>query len=453
MTTVHNFYNPNDLFTKHFKETDPELFGIVKDEGQRIRSVINLIASENLADLATMESLGGVFGQILNQNYSEGYSNSAGLSDEAQARLGSLNGKRYYSGMENIDKLEDICNKRFQKLFGCDYVNLQSPSGSHVNQVAIAACANPGDVVMGLRIDQGGHLSYCQKVSQGSKIYKAVHYGLTEDGSEIDYDEVERLALEHQPKLIIAGYSAFVGEIDYKRFREITDKVPGCRLMVDMAHYVGFVVAGLIENPLKYCDVCTMTTHKIFSSVRGGAILSNCGDKEFYKKLNFTLFPANAGGSMVNSICAKGVTAGEILNNFDAFKEVMQNVLDNAQTLANTLKSQGINLVGNGTKNHLLLLDLRNLGITGAEAEHRLEEFGICCNKNGIPNDPLPPLKTSGIRLGLVCYTRLGGTTKQVEELGKLIAKILKGKITLEKGQKIVKRLCKVYPKAYGVIK
>ena len=353
---------------------DPDLAKAMADETQRQRDNIELIASENLVSKAVMAAMGST----LTNKYAEGYP-----------------GKRYYGGCEHVDVVEDLARDRAMKLFGCTYANVQPHSGAQANMTVFFALMQPGDTFMGMNLDHGGHLTHGSPVNFSGKYFNCVPYGVNSDGY-IDYDEVERIAKECKPKLIVAGASAYARKIDFKRFREIADEV-GAYLMVDMAHIAGLVAAGYHESPIPYAHVTTTTTHKTLRGPRGGMILSS---KEFAEehKLNKALFPGIQGGPLMHVIAAKAVCFKEALD--PAFKEYGKNIIDNAQALANGLIKRGIKIVSGGTDNHLMLVDLADKGLTGKEVEKWLDAAHITCNKNTIPDDPQSPFVTSGIRLG-----------------------------------------------------
>ena len=361
---------------------DPDLAKAMADETQRQRDNIELIASENLVSKAVMAAMGST----LTNKYAEGYP-----------------GKRYYGGCEHVDVVEDLARDRAMKLFGCTYANVQPHSGAQANMTVFFALMQPGDTFMGMNLDHGGHLTHGSPVNFSGKYFNCVPYGVNSDGY-IDYDEVERIAKECKPKLIVAGASAYARKIDFKRFREIADEV-GAYLMVDMAHIAGLVAAGYHESPIPYAHVTTTTTHKTLRGPRGGMILSS---KEFAEehKLNKALFPGIQGGPLMHVIAAKAVCFKEALD--PAFKEYGKNIIDNAQALANGLIKRGIKIVSGGTDNHLMLVDLADKGLTGKEVEKWLDAAHITCNKNTVPNDPQSPFVTSGLRLGTPAVTSRG---------------------------------------------
>ena len=370
------------------KNFDPEIAKAIELETGRQRDNIELIASENLVSKAVMAAMGST----LTNKYAEGYP-----------------GKRYYGGCQFVDIAEDLARDRAMELFGCTYANVQPHSGAQANMTVFFALLEPGDTFMGMNLDHGGHLTHGSPVNLSGKYFKCVPYGVNDDGF-IDYDEVERIAKENKPKLIIAGASAYARKIDFKRFREIADSV-GAYLMVDMAHIAGLVASGYHESPIPYAHVTTTTTHKTLRGPRGGMILSS---KEFAEehKLNKSLFPGIQGGPLMHVIAAKAVCFKEALD--PSFKEYGKNIIDNAQALCKGLQDRGIKIVSGGTDNHLMLVDLADKGLTGKEVEKWLDEAHITCNKNTIPNDPQSPFVTSGIRLGTAAITTRGFNTDDV---------------------------------------
>ena len=374
---------------------DPDLAKAMAAETQRQRDNIELIASENLVSKAVMAAMGST----LTNKYAEGYP-----------------GKRYYGGCEHVDVVEDLARDRAMKLFGCTYANVQPHSGAQANMTVFFALMQPGDTFMGMNLDHGGHLTHGSPVNFSGKYFNCVPYGVNSDGY-IDYDEVERIAKECKPKLIVAGASAYARKIDFKRFREIADEV-GAYLMVDMAHIAGLVAAGYHESPIPYAHVTTTTTHKTLRGPRGGMILSS---KEFAEehKLNKALFPGIQGGPLMHVIAAKAVCFKEALD--PAFKEYGKNIIDNAQALANGLIKRGIKIVSGGTDNHLMLVDLADKGLTGKEVEKWLDAAHITCNKNTIPDDPQSPFVTSGIRLGTAAVSTRGFNTDDMDKIAEYI--------------------------------
>ena len=400
---------------------DPEIAAAITAETNRQRENIELIASENLVSKAVMSAMGST----LTNKYAEGYP-----------------GKRYYGGCQHVDVVENLARDRAMELFGCTYANVQPHSGAQANMTVFFALMNPGDTFMGMNLDHGGHLTHGSPVNLSGKYFHCVPYGVNDDGF-IDYDEVERIAKECQPKLIVAGASAYARKIDFKRFREIADEV-GAYLMVDMAHIAGLVAAGYHESPIPYAHVTTTTTHKTLRGPRGGMILSS---KEFAEehKLNKALFPGIQGGPLMHVIAAKAVCFKEALD--PSFKEYGKNIIDNAQALAKGLQSRGLKIVSGGTDNHLMLVDLADKGLTGKEVEKWLDEAHITCNKNTIPNDPQSPFVTSGIRLGTAAVTTRGFNTDDMDQVAEAIALMVNDpEANKEKATAIVKSLTDKYP-------
>ncbi len=403
------------------KNFDPEIAKAIELETGRQRDNIELIASENLVSKAVMAAMGST----LTNKYAEGYP-----------------GKRYYGGCQFVDIAEDLARDRAMELFGCTYANVQPHSGAQANMTVFFALLEPGDTFMGMNLDHGGHLTHGSPVNLSGKYFKCVPYGVNDDGF-IDYDEVERIAKENKPKLIIAGASAYARKIDFKRFREIADSV-GAYLMVDMAHIAGLVASGYHESPIPYAHVTTTTTHKTLRGPRGGMILSS---KEFAEehKLNKSLFPGIQGGPLMHVIAAKAVCFKEALD--PSFKEYGKNIIDNAQALCKGLQDRGIKIVSGGTDNHLMLVDLADKGLTGKEVEKWLDEAHITCNKNTIPNDPQSPFVTSGIRLGTAAVTTRGFNTDDVDKVAEAIAMVIENpEGNKAKAVEIVKSLTDKYP-------
>ncbi|MBR1915321.1 MAG: serine hydroxymethyltransferase [Alphaproteobacteria bacterium] len=386
-------------FNSDLKTEDQEIFDIIEDEKVRQLEQIELIASENYASKAVMEAQGSV----LTNKYAEGYP-----------------AHRYYHGCENVDKIETLAIERVKALFNAKFANVQPHSGSQANTAVYVALLEPCDTILGMSLSAGGHLTHGSKVSFSGKWLNAVPYGVKEDTGLIDYDEVERLALECRPKLIIAGGSAYPRQIDFKRFRQIADKV-GAYLMVDMAHFAGLVAGGVHENPLEFAHVVTSTTHKTLRGPRGGLILTN--DETIAKKINSAVFPGTQGGPLEHVIAAKAVCFKEDLT--PEFKTYAREVIENAKVLGQTLVSRGLNLVSGGTDTHLLLVDLRPKGLTGDVVARALEEAHITCNKNAIPFDPQPPKVTSGIRLGTPAGTTRGFKKAEFEQIGHAISNVI----------------------------
>lgn len=406
---------------ENIKKVDPIIAEILDKELERQSSHIELIASENWVNEAVLEAAGS----ILTNKYAEGYP-----------------GKRYYGGCEVVDKAERLAIDRLKELFGCDYANVQPHSGSQANFVVFFAILKPGDTYMGMNLDHGGHLTHGNPINYSGSMYKPVPYGVDESGY-IDYDEVLRIARECKPKLILAGASAYARKIDFKKFREIADEV-GAVLMVDMAHIAGLVAAGLHESPIPYADVVTSTTHKTLRGPRGGIILATNAANEKYN-FNRAVFPGCQGGPLLHIIAAKAVAFKQALE--PEFKEYQKQVIKNAQALAKGLTDRGIKLVSNGTDNHLMLVDLRDLEISGKDLEHALDSVRITCNKNTVPNDPRSPFVTSGIRLGTPAITTRGFKEEEMDLVAEAIAEVIKNG---EEGKKrtlnIVEELTKKYP-------
>lgn len=399
---------------------DSEIAEAIQLEKGRQNQNIELIASENFVSKAVMAAMGSP----LTNKYAEGYP-----------------GKRYYGGCQYVDIVENLAIERAKKLFGAAYANVQPHSGAQANMAVFQAFLKPGDTFMGMALDQGGHLSHGSSANFSGKYFHCVPYGVNEKGF-IDYDEVERIALECQPKLIVAGASAYCRTIDFKRFREIADKVNAI-LMVDIAHIAGLVAAGLHPSPIPYAHVVTTTTHKTLRGPRGGMIL--CGTEEYAKKLNSAIFPGTQGGPLMHVIAAKAVALKEALS--DDFKDYQKQILVNAQALANGLMKRDITIVSGGTDNHLMLVDLQNLGLTGKQAEKMLDEVHITCNKNTIPNDPQSPFVTSGLRLGTPAVTTRGFDAEDMDQIAEAIALTLKDfDGNKDKAMAIVKSLTDKHP-------
>ena len=382
-------------------QTDPAVAAAIGRELAREQNQIELIASENIVSKAVLDAQGSVF----TNKYAEGYP-----------------GRRYYQGCAPSDDVETLAIDRAKQLFGCSYANVQPHSGAQANGAVLLALIKPGDTILGMSLDAGGHLTHGAKPALSGKWFNAVQYGVRKDDHRIDYDEVERLAMEHKPALIIAGGSAYPRIIDFKRFREIADKV-GAYFHVDMAHFAGLVASGHHPSPFPHAHVVTTTTHKTLRGPRGGMILAD--DEALGKKFNSAVFPGLQGGPLMHVIAAKAVAFGEALQ--PEFKAYSAAVIENAKVLAARLKERGADLVAGGTDTHLALVDLRPLGVTGKDADEALERAGITCNKNGIPFDPLPPLKTSGIRIGTPAGTTRGFGPAEFREIGDMIADVLEG--------------------------
>lgn len=382
------------------KKQDEELFKAMEKEFDRQNNNIELIASENFVSETVMEAQGSV----LTNKYAEGYP-----------------GRRYYGGCEYVDIVEDLARDRAKQLFGGEHVNVQPHSGSQANMAVYFVALEPGDTVLGMNLSHGGHLTHGAKVNFSGKLYNFVEYGVSEENEQIDYEEILRVAKEAQPKLIVAGASAYPRQIDFKKFKEIADEV-GAKLMVDMAHIAGLVAAGLHQNPVDYADFVTTTTHKTLRGPRGGMIFCK---EEYAKEIDKTIFPGIQGGPLMHVIAGKAVSFGEALQ--PEFKEYQKQVIKNAQKLAATLEDEGLRIVSGGTDNHLICVDVKgSLGITGKLAENALDEVGITCNKNTIPFDQEKPFVTSGIRLGTPAVTSRGFDEEAVEDVGRIIALVLK---------------------------
>lgn len=413
-------------FVKDLKSEDKEIFDAIAAEFDRQQNQIELIASENIVSKAVLEAQGS----ILTNKYAEGYP-----------------AKRYYRGCEFVDVVENLAIERAKKLFDARFVNVQPHSGSQANTGVYVALLKPCDTIMGMSLDAGGHLTHGSKVSFSGKWLNSVQYGVCKDTGLIDYDEVERLALENKPKLIIAGGSAYPRQIDFKRFREIADKI-GAYLMVDMAHFAGLVAGGVHPNPLEYADVVTTTTHKTLRGPRGGMILTNNG--EIAKKINSAIFPGTQGGPLEHVIAAKAVCFAEDLT--PQFKKYAAQVVSNARAMGERLKKRGLDLVSGGTDTHLLLVDLRPKGLTGDVVSEAMELAHMTCNKNAIPFEPQPPKVTSGVRVGTPAGTTRGFKEAEFEQvadwMGDVIDALAKGDAaeTINKVRKQVIELCRRFP-------
>ena len=413
-------------FVQDLKTEDAEIFSAIEEELNRQKNQIELIASENIVSRAVLEAQGS----ILTNKYAEGYLQH-----------------RYYGGCEFIDKVEALAIERAKKLFNARFANVQPHSGSQANTAVYLALLKPFDTILGMSLDAGGHLTHGAKVSISGKWLNAVHYGVEKETGLIDYNQVEEQALTHKPKLIIAGGSAYSRIIDFKRFREIADKV-GAYLMVDMAHFAGLVAAGLYPNPLEYADVVTTTTHKTLRGPRGGMILTN--NAELAKKIDSAIFPGTQGGPLEHVIAAKAVCFKEDLS--PQFKVYAEQVIKNAKVLGDTLKKRGLNLVSGGTDTHLVLVDLRPKNMTGDVVEKALEKAHMTCNKNAIPFDPMPPKVTSGIRLGSPAATTRGFKEAEFEQIGNWIGDVIDAlaqgdadKVISDIAQKVI-ALCQKFP-------
>ena len=401
-------------------KADPEIAQAITDEMKRQNSHIELIASENWVSKAVMAAMGSP----LTNKYAEGYPS-----------------KRYYGGCQCVDVVENLARDRAKELFGCDYVNVQPHSGAQANLAVYFAMLEPGDKILGMNLDHGGHLTHGSPVNLSGKYFKSTFYGVNDDGV-IDYEVVRQRAIEEKPKLIVAGASAYARIIDFKKFREIADEV-GAYLMVDMAHIAGLVAAGLHPSPIPYADVVTTTTHKTLRGPRGGMILWN---EKANEKFNFdkAIFPGTQGGPLEHVIAGKAVCFKEALQ--PEFKAYQKQILANAQALANALLDRGVNLVSGGTDNHLMLVDLRDENVTGKDLEKRLDSAHITCNKNAIPNDPRSPFLTSGVRLGTPAVTPRGMKEEDMDVIAEAISLVIKDEANVEKAKELVAGLTEKYP-------
>ena len=411
-----------DLLT-NLKTVDPEIQKVIDQELSRQREKLEMIASENIVSTAVMQAQGS----ILTNKYAEGYP-----------------GKRYYGGCEYVDIVEQLAIDRAKKLFGAEYANVQPHSGAQANTAVYFALLEPGDTILGMNLTDGGHLTHGSPVNISGKYFKIIPYGVDKETERIDYDELERLAKEHQPKLIVGGASAYSRVIDFERIAQIAKSV-GAYFMVDMAHIAGLVAAGLHPSPVPYADVVTTTTHKTLRGPRGGLIL--CRDAEFGKQFNKAIFPGIQGGPLMHVIAAKAVAFKEALS--DEFKVYQQQVLDNAKALADELVKKGFRIVSGGTDNHLMLVDLRSKNITGKEAQFLLDEIGITANRNTIPFEPLSPFVTSGIRLGTPALTTRGLKEEDIREVADIIADVIENRedsAVIEAAKAKVQAICKKFP-------
>ena len=402
------------------KQTDPAMYTVLLKEFDRQQNTLEMIASENFTSVAVMEAMGWV----LTNKYAEG-----------------LPGKRYYGGCEFVDEAESLAIERAKKLFGCDHVNVQPHSGAQANMAAfLAAGLKPGDTILGMNLSHGGHLTHGSPVNFSGLTYNVVAYGVNPETGLIDYEEMERLARENKPKLIICGASAYARIIDFPRFRAVADEV-GALVLADIAHIAGLVAAGLHPSPIPHCQLVTTTTHKTLRGPRGGMIMC---EESLAKAVDKAVFPGLQGGPLMHVIAAKGICYLEALQ--PEFKQYCQQVVQNAKVLADTLISNGVNIVSGGTDNHLMMCDLRSLNITGKEAQQLVEEVGITANKNTIPNDPQSPFVTSGLRLGTPALTSRGFDESAMKEVGEIIAHALKKTASLESLQSRVQTLVKQFP-------
>ena len=419
------------LYNQSIKEADPEIYETLEKELSRQQNQIELIASENIASLAILNAQGSV----MTNKYAEGYS-----------------GKRYYGGCEFVDQAEDIAIERVKKLYGCKFANLQPHSGAQANQAVFLALLKPHDTFLGMSLASGGHLTHGAKPNISGKWFNAIQYGVKKDGNDkdlIDYDEVEKLANEHKPKIIIAGASAYPRVIDWRKFRDIADNI-GAYFMVDMAHYSGLIAGKQYPNPIEYADVVTSTTHKTLRGARSAMILTN--NEDIYKKVNSAVFPGLQGGPLMHVMAAKAVSFGEALK--PEFSEYISEVISNAKILANVFIQRGFRVVTGGTDSHIVWLDLSPKNLTGDKAEKLLEDVGIACNKNAIPYDPNPPKITSGIRFGTAAATSRGFNNNDFKEVGNIISDVLDSLLKNPEDQKIILtntkekilQMCKNYP-------
>jgi len=428
MNSQYKSHELEQFFSAKLPDTDGAIQVAIDLEIKRQEQQIELIASENIVSKAVMETQG----TVLTNKYAEGYP-----------------GRRYYGGCEHVDLVEKLAIDRAKQIFNAQYVNVQPHSGAQANGAVMLALVQPGDTILGMSLDAGGHLTHGARPAQSGKWFNAIQYGVRKDDMRIDYDEVLALAKEHQPKMIIAGGSAIPRQIDFSKFRAIADEV-GALLMVDMAHIAGLVATGHHQNPLPYADVVTTTTHKTLRGPRGGLILTN--DETIAKKINSAVFPGLQGGPLMHVIAAKAVALGEVLE--PEFSAYIKKVLSNANVLAATLQERGCDIVTDGTDTHLMLVDLRPKGLKGNAAEESLERAGITCNKNGIPFDPEKPMVTSGIRLGTPAGTSRGFGNNEFELIGQLIGDVLDGLVSNPDDNSLaekaalehVKALCEKFP-------
>jgi len=410
--------------TENIESYDDELWSSFKNESQRQEDHVELIASENYASNRILEAQGSV----LTNKYAEGYPS-----------------KRYYGGCEHVDVAEELAIERAKKLFGAAYANVQPHSGSSANAAAFLALLKPNDVILGMSLDHGGHLTHGAKVNFSGRNYTSYQYGLHPETHDIDYDQVREMAIEHKPKLIIAGFSAFSGIVDWSKFREIADEV-GAYFLVDMAHVSGLVAAGLYPSPIPYADVVTSTTHKTLRGPRSGIILAK-ENPELHKKLNSAVFPGSQGGPLMHVVAAKAICFKEALD--PEFKKYIKQVINNAKVMSQTIMSRGIDVVTGGTENHIVLVDLRSKNITGKDLERVLGEVNITVNKNSVPNDPKSPFVTSGVRLGTPAITTRGFKEKEVKLISNWICDIILNMDDNKKHEEIKKKisaLCNKYP-------
>ncbi|AAC06734.1 serine hydroxymethyltransferase [Aquifex aeolicus] len=407
---------------EHLLKTDPEVFDAVVKEYERQFYNLEMIASENFTSLAVMEATGSV----LTNKYAEG-----------------LPGKRYYGGCEYVDVVENLAIERAKKLFGAEHANVQPHSGSQANMAVYFAVLNPGDTIMGMDLAHGGHLTHGAKVNFSGKLYNVIHYGVNPETELIDYDQLYKLAKEHKPKLIVGGASAYPRVFDWAKMREIADEV-GALFMVDMAHYAGLIAGGVYPNPVPYAQFVTSTTHKTLRGPRSGFILTT---KEYAKAVDKSVFPGIQGGPLMHVIAAKAVAFKEAMS--EEFKEYAKQVVENARVLAEELKKYGFKIVTGGTDSHIVLVDLRNKNIIGKDAEKALEKAGITVNKNAVPFDPLPPTKTSGIRIGTAALTTRGMKEDEMRKIAGWINEVLSNmddEKTIQRVRQEVRELCETFP-------
>jgi glycine hydroxymethyltransferase len=428
MKSTYTSHELEQFFSAKLPEADGVIQAAIDLEIKRQEQQVELIASENIVSKAVMEAQG----TVLTNKYAEGYP-----------------GRRYYGGCEYVDLVEALAIDRAKQIFDAQYVNVQPHSGAQANGAVMLALVKPGDTILGMSLDAGGHLTHGARPAQSGKWFNAIHYGVRQEDMRIDYEEVRALAKEHQPKMIIAGGSAIPRQIDFSKFRKIADEV-GALLMVDMAHIAGLVATGHHQNPLPYADIVTTTTHKTLRGPRGGLILTN--DEAIAKKINSAVFPGLQGGPLMHVIAAKAVALGEVLE--PEFSAYIKNVLSNAKVLSKTLQERGCDIVTDGTDTHLMLVDLRPKGLKGNRAEESLERAGITCNKNGIPFDSEKPMVTSGIRLGTPAGTSRGFGNAEFELIGQWIGDVLDGLVAnpednSEIEQKVlqkIQQLCQKFP-------
>jgi glycine hydroxymethyltransferase len=420
-----NDVQPAGFFTRTLADADAAVAAAIGEELTREQTQIELIASENIVSKAVLEAQGSVF----TNKYAEGYP-----------------GRRYYQGCHPSDLVEQLAIDRAKQLFGCGFVNVQPHSGAQANGAVMLALVKPGDTILGMSLDAGGHLTHGAPPAQSGKWFNAIQYGVRREDHLVDFDQVEALAKEHRPKLMIAGGSAYPRHLDFARFRSIADEV-GAILMVDMAHFAGLVAAGEHPTPFGHAHVVTTTTHKTLRGPRGGMVMTN--DEAIAKKINSAVFPGLQGGPLMHVIAAKAVAFGEALE--PGFKTYAKAVIKNAQVLASRLKERGADLISGGTDTHLALVDLRPLGITGKDADEALERAGITCNKNGVPFDPLPPMQTSGIRVGSPAGTTRGFGEAEFRDIADMVADVLEGVKAGDRGVEAavnvrVRALCARFP-------